>query len=103
LCRRGRPTRPSGFDIEAIQTTLEMAEFAKRQAVVVVNAVPCNRVHLGVTTVAGLRQRGFSGGPIKAATVTKANDQPEGPLTSYKLEPFDFKPDEDGDPFRTRK
>jgi len=42
-----------------------------------------------------------SGGPIKAATVTKANDQPEGPLTSYKLEPFDFKPDEDGDPFRT--
>jgi hypothetical protein len=42
-----------------------------------------------------------SGGPIKTATVTKANDQPEGPLTSYKLEPFDFKPDEDGDPFRT--
>jgi chromosome partitioning protein len=58
------PTRPSGFDIEAIQTTLEMAEFAKRQAVVVVNAVPCNRIHLGVTTVAGLRQRGFAVAPV---------------------------------------
>jgi chromosome partitioning protein len=58
------PTRPSGFDIEAIQTTLEMAAFAKRRAVVVVNAVPCNRIHLGTTAVAGLRQRGFAVAPI---------------------------------------
>ena len=33
--------------------------------------------------------------------VTKANDQPLGPLTSFQLEPFDFGPDEDGEPFRT--
>src|SRR5262249_9142203 len=38
---------------------------------------------------------------IKSAIVTKANDQPLGPLTSFQLEPFDFGPDEDGDPFRT--
>jgi hypothetical protein len=38
---------------------------------------------------------------IKSAVVTKANDQPLGPLTSFQLEPFDFGPDEDGDPFRT--
>jgi hypothetical protein len=40
-------------------------------------------------------------GTIKSAVVTKANDQPLGPLTSFQLEPFDFGPDEDGDPFRT--
>ena len=38
---------------------------------------------------------------IKSAVVTKANDQPLGPLTSFQLEPFDFGPDEDDDPFRT--
>jgi len=38
---------------------------------------------------------------IKSAVVTKANDQPLGPLTSFQLEPFDFGLDEDGDPFRT--
>jgi hypothetical protein len=43
----------------------------------------------------------ITGGPVKTATVRKANDQPEGPLTSFKLEPFEFGPDEDGDPFRT--
>jgi chromosome partitioning protein len=48
------PTRPSGFDIEAIQTTLEMAEFAKRQAVVVVNAVPCNWTCPGFVEGCGL-------------------------------------------------
>ena len=40
-------------------------------------------------------------GPIKTATVTKANDQPEGVLTSFKLEPYDFGPDEDDEPVRT--
>jgi chromosome partitioning protein len=58
------PTRPSGFDLEAIQTTLEMAEFARRRAIVLVNAVPCNRSHLGTSTVAGLRQRGFEVAPV---------------------------------------
>jgi hypothetical protein len=33
--------------------------------------------------------------------VEKANDQPEDVLTGFRLEPFDFGPDEDGDPFRT--
>jgi hypothetical protein len=43
----------------------------------------------------------ISGDGIKTATVNKANDQPEDMLTSFRLEPFDFGPDEDGDPFRT--
>jgi AAA domain len=43
----------------------------------------------------------ISGDAIKTATVTKANDQPEGVMTAFKLEPFDFGPDEDGEPFRT--
>ena len=38
---------------------------------------------------------------IKTASIKKANDQPEGFLTSFKLEPFDFGPDEDGDLFHT--
>jgi hypothetical protein len=43
----------------------------------------------------------ITGDQIKTATVMKANDQPEGMMTSFKLEPFDFGLDEDGDPFRT--
>jgi hypothetical protein len=43
----------------------------------------------------------ISGDTIKSATVKKANDQQEGLLTSFHLEPFEFGPDEDGDPFRT--
>jgi chromosome partitioning protein len=58
------PTRPGGFDIEAIQTTLEMAEFAKRSAAVLINSVPTNRQHLGVATLAGLRDRGFVVAPV---------------------------------------
>ena len=38
---------------------------------------------------------------VKSAIVTKANDQPDGSLTSFRLEAFDFGPDADGDPFRT--
>ena len=41
-----------------------MAEFAKRSAAVVVNAVPTNRQHLGITTLAGLRERGFAVAPV---------------------------------------
>jgi AAA domain len=41
------------------------------------------------------------GETIKTATVKKANDQPEGALTSFQLEPYEFGLDEDGDPFRT--
>jgi chromosome partitioning protein len=58
------PTRAGGFDIEAIQTTLEMVEFARRPAAVVVNAVPTNRQHLGIAALAGLRQRGFAVAPV---------------------------------------
>ena len=43
----------------------------------------------------------ITGDDIKTATITKANDQPEGVLTGFRLEPFDFGPDEDGDVFRT--
>ena len=43
----------------------------------------------------------ISGETIKTATIVKANDQPLGLLTSFQLEPYDFSPDEDGDPFRT--
>ncbi len=40
----------------------------------------------------------ISGEEIKTATVTKANDAPEGPLFSFKSEVHDFGTDEDGDP-----
>jgi hypothetical protein len=43
----------------------------------------------------------ITGDAVKTAIVRKANDQPEGELTSFQLEPYDFAPDEDGDPFRT--
>jgi hypothetical protein len=43
----------------------------------------------------------IGGDTLRTATVKKANDQPEGPLTSFRLEPFEFGVDEDGDPFRT--
>lgn len=38
------------------------------------------------------------GGSVKTATVTKANDRPEGPLFSFKPETHSFGVDEDGDP-----
>jgi hypothetical protein len=40
----------------------------------------------------------ISGEEIKTATVTKANDAPDGPLFSFKSETHDFGTDEDGDP-----
>lgn len=40
----------------------------------------------------------ISGDDVKAVTVTKANDAPEGPLFSFKSEVHDFGPDPDGDP-----
>jgi hypothetical protein len=40
----------------------------------------------------------ISGDDIKTATVTKANDAPEGQLFSFKSETHDFGADEDGDP-----
>jgi hypothetical protein len=43
----------------------------------------------------------ISGDTIRTATIKKANDQPEGTLTSFCLEAFEFGLDEDGDPFRT--
>jgi AAA domain len=43
----------------------------------------------------------ITGDIIKTATVTKANDQPEGVLTGFKLEPYNFGQDEDGDTFQT--
>jgi hypothetical protein len=40
----------------------------------------------------------LSGEAVKTATVTKANDAPEGPLFSFKSETHHFGTDEDGDP-----
>jgi hypothetical protein len=40
----------------------------------------------------------ISGEEIKTATITKANDAPEGVLFSFKSEVHDFGTDEDGDP-----
>ncbi|MBR1238180.1 AAA family ATPase [Bradyrhizobium sp. AUGA SZCCT0182] len=37
-------------------------------------------------------------GEIRTATVTHANDAPEGPLFSFKSEVFEFGTDDDGDP-----
>jgi hypothetical protein len=42
-----------------------------------------------------------SGDIVKTATVKKANDQPEGVLTSFRLEPFELGVDDDGDSFLT--
>jgi AAA domain len=42
-----------------------------------------------------------TGNEIRTVTVKKANDQAEGALTAFKLEPYEFGVDEDGDPFRT--
>jgi chromosome partitioning protein len=58
------PTRPGGFDVEAIQTTLEMAEFLGRPAAVLVNSVPTNRQHLASTTLERLGKRGFAVAPV---------------------------------------
>jgi hypothetical protein len=43
----------------------------------------------------------ISGDSVKEATITKANDQPEGRLTTFKLETFDFGVDADGDRITT--
>lgn len=40
----------------------------------------------------------ITGSEIKTATVTKANDAPEGPLFSFQSELHEFGTDEDGDP-----
>jgi hypothetical protein len=40
----------------------------------------------------------ISGDVIRTATVTKANDAPEGPLFSFKSDIHEFEVDEDGDP-----
>jgi hypothetical protein len=40
----------------------------------------------------------ISGEAVKTATVTKANDMPEGPLFSFKSEVHEFGTDADGDP-----
>jgi len=58
------PTRPGGFDVEAIQTTLEMVEYLGRPGAVLVNSVPTNRQHLATTTIDRLGKRGFAVAPV---------------------------------------
>jgi hypothetical protein len=43
----------------------------------------------------------ITGDAVKTVTVKKGNDQPEGVLTGFQLEPFDLGIDDDGDPVRT--
>jgi hypothetical protein len=43
----------------------------------------------------------ITGDRVKTITTSKGNDQAEGVVTSFQLEPFDFGPDEDGDPIQT--
>src|SRR5262249_5004097 len=43
----------------------------------------------------------LTGETARSAIIKKANDQPEGMLTSFRLEPYEFGIDEDGDQFRT--
>jgi chromosome partitioning protein len=58
------PTRPGGFDFEAIQTTIEMVEYLGRPGAVLVNSVPTNRQHLAATTLDRLGERGFAVAPV---------------------------------------
>jgi chromosome partitioning protein len=58
------PTRPGGFDVEAIQTTLGMVEYLGRPGAVLVNSVPTNRQHLAFTTLDRLGKRGFAVAPV---------------------------------------
>ena len=41
------------------------------------------------------------GDSVKTAIIKKANDQQDGPLTSFRLDPFELGIDEDGDAFGT--
>jgi hypothetical protein len=43
----------------------------------------------------------ITGDTVKTVTVKKGNDQPEGVITGFQLEPFELGTDEDGDPVRT--
>jgi hypothetical protein len=43
----------------------------------------------------------ISGDIVKTATVTKANDQEPGPLTSFRLDPYELGLDEEGEPYGT--
>lgn len=43
----------------------------------------------------------ITGDAVKTVTVKKGNDQPDGVLTGFRMEPFELGVDEDHDPFRT--
>ena len=58
------PTRPGGFDVEAIQATIEMVEYLGRRGAVLINSVPTNRQHLATTTLDRLGKRGFAVAPV---------------------------------------
>lgn len=57
------PCRPAAFDLEAIKTTLDLAQIAKKPAFVVLNAVPV-RSKIGDEAAAGLREQGAQVAPI---------------------------------------
>jgi len=57
------PCRPSVFDLEAIRTTLDLAQIAKKPAFVLLNAVPV-RSRIGAEAAAGLREQGAQVAPV---------------------------------------
>jgi chromosome partitioning protein len=58
------PTRPSGLDVEAIQTTIEMVENLGRPSAILINSVPTNRQPLASTILHRLGKRGFAVAPV---------------------------------------
>ena len=56
------PCRPAAFDLEAIKTTLDLAQIAKKPAFVVLNAVPV-RSKIGDEAAAGLKGQGAQVAP----------------------------------------
>jgi chromosome partitioning protein len=82
------PTRAGGFDLEAIQTTLEMAELAKKPAFVLINAVPTNRQHLGTRALAGLQERGIAVAPVMWMERAAFADLGADDLTARERDPL---------------
>jgi chromosome partitioning protein len=58
------PTRPGGFDVEAVETTIRMVKDLGRPGAVLINSVPTNRQHLAFTTLERLARRNFPVAPV---------------------------------------
>jgi hypothetical protein len=95
----------SAKDVNRFLGHLRQVQAATRVHVALVGHVGKdeNRGHRGSNAALGdidVEVR-ISGDQVKAAVIEKANDQPEGPLTTFTLESYDFGLDEDGDAVST--